>query len=426
MNRMLYVYKSMLDKLQNVPITTGRRTSVIFLLLVLMMGSLFFSRAILSISMISFVTLSFFHSSFKEHIRQFFASPLLWGMSLLFFFPLVSGLWSGDKKAWLEIVQIKLPLLFLPLAFAAAFKLSGKQWAGLAYLFIAFVTAGTIWSMFHYAADTATINESYLRAKSLVTPLENDHVRFSWLISVAVLLCGKLIYVKRNCERKIAVALSVVLLWLVVFLHILAARTGLFSFYIIMGVVAAWLIYKKLRWYYGIALLVTLLALPFIAYRVLPTFHNRVQYFNYDLGFFKETHYLPGANDAVRVISLKAGYGVMKKSPVSGVGFGDIFTATKEWYGVHYTQMKEADKIYPSSEWLIYGAGCGIQGLLAFTLVMLIPFLMRTHTALAWRILNLIAPCSFLFDIGLEVQFGVFIYSFVVLCWWKWMNDKKM
>jgi hypothetical protein len=38
--------------------------------------------------------------------------------------------------------------------------------------------------------------------------------------------------------------------------------------------------------------------------------------------------------------------------------------------------------------------------------------------------LNIIAAFSFLFDIGLEVQFGVFIYSFLVLWLWKWRMEE--
>jgi len=33
---------------------------------------------------------------------------------------------------------------------------------------------------------------------------------------------------------------------------------------------------------------------------------------------------------------------------------------------------------------------------------------------------------SLLFDIGLEVQFGVFIYSFVVLWCWKWLETLQV
>ncbi|MEO6613059.1 MAG: O-antigen ligase family protein [Chitinophagaceae bacterium] len=409
----------MLNKLQNVPVTKGRRTPVIFGLLVCMLVSLFFSRALLSISMMTFVAVSFFHPAVKEQFRQFFTSPLLWGMSLLFFVPLLSGLWSNNQQAWLETLQVKLPLLFLPLAFAAPFNFSAKQGEGLAYVFIGTVTVATIWSLFHYAANPTAVNEGYLKAKMLLTPLENDHVRFSWMVSVAILTAMAMLYAKRS-SRIVLLLLSFVLLWLIVFLHLLAARTGLFSFYIILLVVSGWLIYKKMKWRYGISLLALLIALPFLAYQFMPTFKNRVKYFNYDLGYLKKTNYLPGANDAVRVISLKAGYGIIKEYPAKGVGFGDVFTETKKWYNIHYPQMVEQDRIYPSSEWLIYGAACGIGGLLVFSVIMIIPFFVRTHTGLAWVILNLIAAAGFLFDIGLEVQFGVFIYSFVILCWWKY------
>jgi O-antigen ligase len=387
-----------------------------------MLLSLFFSRALLSVSMFLFVAVSFFHLAVKAQFRQFFISPLLWGMSLLFFVPLLSGLWSEDLQAWRESLQVKLPLLFFPQAFASPFKLSCKQWEWLAFFFTGMITVATAWSCFQYAASPAAVNEGYLKAKTLITPLENDHVRFSWLVSVAILTAATLLYNKK-IKRVTVILLSVTLVWLIIFLHLLAARTGLFSFYITLLVASGWLLFKKTRWQYGTGLLVLLIALPFLAYQLMPTFKNRVKYFNYELGYFKKANYLPGANDAVRVISMKAGYGIIKENPVKGAGFGDIFTETKKWYAIHYPRMEERDQIFPSSEWLMYGAGAGIPGFIIFSVIMIIPFFVRTHTRLAWVILNLIAAAGFLSDIGLEVQFGVFIYSFVVLCWWKYAGQ---
>jgi O-antigen ligase len=346
-------------------------------------------------------------------------------MSLLFFVPLLSGLWSEDQQTWREVLRVKLPLLFLPLAFAAPFHLSPKQWDSLAYIFIAIIMVATAWSMFHYAANPGAVNDGYLKAKTLVTPLENDHVRFSWLVSVAILTGLGILYSKKT-NRIIFILLSISLVWLVIFLHLLAARTGLFSFYSMLFIIAGWLIYKKMNWPYGLGLLALLVALPFLAYLLIPTFNNRVKYFNYDRSYFKNAKYLPGANDAVRVISLKAGCAVMKDNPLKGVGFGDLLNKTKNWYGIHYPQMEERDQIYPSSEWLIYGAAAGIPGLLIFSVIMLIPFFIRTHTGLAWSILSGMSAASFLFDIGLEVQFGVFIYCFVILCWWKYQGGAHL
>lgn len=429
MNGMLYVYKSMAGKLQNVPIAIGRRSPIIFILMIIMMAALFFSRAVLSAGIIAFTAISLIHPDFKKHIRHFFATPLLWGMSLLFFLPLISGFWSEDKNEWLEIIRIKLPLLLLPLAFAGPIHFTKRLWEWLAYIFIVIVSAASIWSMFHYINNISAANEGYLRAKTIITPLENDHIRFSWLISVAALLSGWLLKTKSKENKTVALVFAFILVWLVIFLHILAARTGLISFYIMLAAAALWFIIKKeipmvIGRQYGIAMLIILIALPVIAYLSLPTFHNRVKYFLYDMEYFKKTNYLPGANDAVRVISLKAGWAVMNKQPVTGIGFGDVLSETKKWYDKNLPQMLEADKIYPSSEWLIYGTGCGWPGILLFSFVMIIPFWVKTGNRLLWWLLNATVAFGFLFDIGLEVQFGVFIYSFIILWWWKWLNER--
>lgn len=416
MNGMLYVYKSMRNKLDS------WRSTAIFVLIVIMLTALFVSRTALSAAMILFVVVSFLHTDIKKHVLHFLSSPVLWGMSLLFFLPLVSGLWTEDKKEWMNMLRIKSPLLFLPLAFAGPIQFSKRQWAWLGYIFIALVTAGTLWSMFYYVPNAAAINESYLRAKTMITPLENDHVRFSWLASTAILIAGFIWVSIREKNKGVAWSLVIVIVWLVIFLHILAARTGLFSFYVIAAGVALWLAVKKLKWAYAIAVMTLLLALPLVAYKVFPTFQNRVKYFVHETGYFMKTNYWPGSNDAVRVISFKAGWNVMNEHPVTGVGFGDILAETKKWYDEHYIEMLGEDKIYPGSEWLMYGAGCGWPGLLLFTAVMIIPFFTRTSDKLPWWLLNITAAFSFLFDIGLEVQFGVFIYSFMILWWWKWLR----
>ena len=343
-------------------------------------------------------------------------------MSLLFFLPFISGLWSDDKTQWLDISRIKLPLLFLPLAFASPFKFSKKQWEILAFIFIALVIAGTLWSMFHYVTNMPAVHEEYLHAKTMITPLMNDHVRFSWLVSAGILASGYLWGIKRKQDKLIAWILFVAAVWLIVFLHILAARTGLLSFYVFIFFIVLWLIFKKAKPLYAIFLLAVIILLPMLAYFVFPTFQNRVKYFLYSQAYFKEAHYLPGSNDAIRVISIKAGWNLMNENPVTGVGFGDVLNETKKWYNNHYPQMIEEEKIYPASEWIMYGVSCGWPGLLVFIFVMIVPFLLSIKNKLWWAMMNVSVAASFLFDIGLEVQFGIFLYSFVVLWWWKWLS----
>jgi hypothetical protein len=124
---------------------------------------------------------------------------------------------------------------------------------------------------------------------------------------------------------------------------------------------------------------------------------------------------------------MKAGWNIMNKSPLMGVGFGDIKNKTYAWYAENYPQMSEADKILPSSDWLIYGTGSGWIGFICFSFIMLIPFFVRSiKNKLPWYILCASTLLTFIFDIGLEVQFGVFLYSFILLWWWKWMSVESL
>ncbi|HEX7905295.1 MAG TPA: O-antigen ligase family protein [Chitinophagaceae bacterium] len=410
----------MLNKLQN-----EWRSSIIFILFILMITGLFASRALLSVCMITFVAFSFFHSNINGQLRKFIHTPLLWGMSLLVVLPLLSGFWSEDKAQWMDIVRIKFPLLLLPLAFAAPFSFSKKQWEGLGLFFIGWVTIASAWCMFHYIADIKTVNATYLQAKTMITPLDNDHVRFSWLVAVAILI-GGIIFLEGNKKRKLLNAgLMISIAWLIIFLHLLAVRTGLFSFYIMIIGLMIGFIFSKKKSTSSLTLLVVLVTLPVTAYFVLPSFHNRVHYIRYEYDYFKKADYLPGSTDAIRIISIKSGWQVMQQRPL-GAGFGDIMKTTKEQYAKNYPQMKEEEKILPSSEWVIYGAGTGWPGFIVFTIIMSLPFFVPTNKKITWRLLNSMAAFSFLFDIGLEVQLGVFIYAFIILSCWKWLNAEKM
>ena len=401
------------------------RKSLLFFSVVAMMGALFLSRAFLSISMGLFVVLSFCHKDTGKQLKTFLSTPLLWSMSLLFFMPLLSGLWSADKHEWLSVLRLKIPLFILPLAFAGPIGFSSKQWDRLAYIFIAFTTAASIWSLFHYAGNMDNINESYLKAKSIATLLGNDHVRYSWVVSIVILLTAWMAWKNRN-QRIVAFLLVFTMCWLIVFLHLLAARTGLFSFYIMLLVAGCWLLIKRTRRWQGAILLFSVLALPFLAWLLFPSFQNRIKYISYDYSYFKDLKYLPGGNDVARVISIRAGWNLLKEHPVAGTGAGDIYNKTKEWDRSKYPEILDTDMLYPSSEWLIYGLTCGWIGVLVFTIVILIPFFNKRRPWLVWVLLNLTAAFSFLFDMGLEVQYGVFVYAFIVLWWWKWFKEQSV
>lgn len=396
------------------------RNRALFCTILLMLAGLFFSRAVLSVSIILFVWLSLVQKDFPQRLKGFFTLPYLPFLTLLFFIPFVSGLWSSNVEQWSDVVRIKLPLLALPLAFAGSWQFSPKQWWLIAIVFLLFVFGGCIWGLVDYWQNPSQMHEAYLKAKTIRTPLENDHVRYSWLAAVAFILCCLLFSLSK--EKTARSLLLLLAFFFVVYLHILSARTGLFSLYLFLFIYGAWLLAKSKnrKWAAGIALLV--LVLPLIAFYVLPTFKARLQYHLYDLSFATKSEYLPGSSDGARIMSLKAGWQALKENPL-GVGAGDIGAETDKWYNSHVPQVLPTDKFYPSSEWLMYGSFAGWPGVLLFTIIMVLPFLYRTaRHQLFWIAFHATAAFSFLFDMGLEVQYGVFLYAFIACWWWKWFG----
>lgn len=400
------------------------RKHVVFFSLILMLCGVLFSRVLLSSGMIVFIAACLIHNNLVPQIKIFFGSPFLWSMSLLFLLPLVSGLWSENISQWFEVLRIKLPLLLLPFSFAGIRDFRSSDWEKIAFAFILLAFSGICWSVWLYLQDLKSIHEGYLQAHTIDTPLGNDHVRFSLFIAIAILTTAfLLIKFRRSFSKPFSILLIFGLAVFVVYLHLLAVRTGLLCFYFgSLVCIIALLLKRKDKWKYVLALLGIVL-LPFLFYFTLPTLKNRISYLKYDLGLVQKNIYLHGSNDGNRVISLKAGWELLNQKPFTGVGFGDVKDEADRYYVMYDPQRSPTDMILPSSEWIMYGAGVGLPGFILFTFCMLIPFfLQRLRSNIAWSLLNSFMAISYLFDIGLEVQFGVFIHAFVLLWWYKWLQ----
>jgi O-antigen ligase len=401
------------------------RKPVLLVWIIIMLTALLFSRALLSIGLIGFITSSLIHKNIKRQLKVFLSSPFLWSTSLLFVMPLITGFWSENFSQWAQIIQIKLPLLLLPVCFAGEYGFSFKDWEKIAFVFLIVTFVGVCWSFWQYFQNINAIHAGYLKANTIATPLGNDHVRFSLLVAIAI-LTGIFLFLRRN--NKTVIGIVVVLLFSmigvgIIYLHVLAVRTGLICFYFTILFFTGWLWNRrsKIRFF-----LIACLFFPLIAYFIFPTFKNRISYLKYDISLVQKNIYLPGSNDGDRFASIQAGLALLKQHPFTGVGFGDIKNETGKLYSKNYPLMKEQDKILPSSEWMMHGAGAGWPGIVLFTIVMLIPFFMKMlRHNIFWWLLNIFMAFSYLFDIGLEVQYGVFIHAFILLWWYKWLQLKE-
>lgn len=403
---------------------TDARKLIVLMTIVVMFCGLLFSRVLLSLGMVVFAATCLVHQDIINQVKCFVSSPFLWAMSFLFLVVLISGIWSEDISRWSQVLRIKLPLVVLPVCFAGINYFTYRDWRNVALAFLIVVTAGAGWSLWQYFQDITSVQAAYLKAQTMETPLGNDHVRFSLLVAIATLTSAfLLVSSKPKLKRAIVIGLLAITLVMVIYLHVLAARTGLICFYIGLVTFIFWLLRRpnnKLRYAW---LLTLLLAFPLISWFVFPTFKNRISYFRYDFSSVKSDVYRGGSNDGNRLRSIKTGWELQNTHPLAGVGFGDIKKETDSIYEKKYPQIMDADRILPSSEWIMYGAGAGWPGFILFLFVMLVPFFVKiTTNKVAWWLLNIFMALSYLFDIGLEVQYGVFVHAFILLWWYKWLQ----
>lgn len=389
-------------------------------LLLLMAAASLFSRALLSFStaLLAIVCLT------QTHWRTFFVQlrkePAAWCMLLLFFIPALSGLGSSDINTWAVLMLIKLPYLFMPLAFFAMPPVTEKQWQQWVGLLLLLLVGACLWSVLHYVPQMQSIHQSYLSAKTLPVLMDNDHLRFSWLLSVGML--GALRgwdTAEHKLHRRLALA-AVLLIFM--FLHLLAARTGLLLAYFFgLGYVLTQRRFGSRR--YNVLAFMLIIAVAIVALLSVPTLQNRWKYLRYTYQH-GVGNYLPGSTDGNRWLSLRAGWEVLQQHPW-GVGLGDVRSVIFQWYDTHYPGMQETDKQFPANEWLVHGCAAGWPGVLLFTVALVAPFFSPVFRKNIWGTLLLAGNIGIaLTDSSMEGQLGIFIHTFTLLWWWQWLRLK--
>lgn len=377
---------------------------VSFCLLALFAG-LVFSRAIVSFASV-LIVIPYLANPSKTLVKK----PLLIAILFILLPVIFSGIHSGNTAVWWKSVSVKLPLLTMMLGLASV-SLTAHRWRLLSYAYLLIITAGCIWSTGQYFYNRQAIEASYLVAKVLPTLADGDYVRFSWMVVTAVFLGWKVLVTETvNTNRYFS---GLLLLFLIAYLHLLAAKTGLLCLYTGLTVYLAYLLLADKAWYKGFAAMAVVLYLAFVAYGAMPTLRNRIQYVVYDFSNYSTGNIIPGYNDAGRWLSIRAGYDITKNHPLTGVGFGNLPDAVNQWHETHHPGSFLYERFRPACEWLVYGAASGLPGILLFTAgIALLLFYTGTKNRFS-VLLSITAVLPLITDDALEGQYGVIILAII-------------
>ncbi len=265
-------------------------------------------------------------------------------------------------------------------------------------------------SLVIYFNDTARAIENYRVAKVLEIGAFHDHIRISIAIVLSMVIA--LYYFQKSNVKWIKSIYVIYLVFQFVFIHFLAARTGILVLYFsVFTLLLHQLVVERSKWIFLI--FIGLAIVPIVAYKTFPSFRHRVGYSLYDYGFYKDNKYNPWSSDGVRLYSMKAGIDIYKDNPVFGVGFVNLYNHCDQWYDVHFPQMSSKERMSPHSQYIVYAASAGIFGIIALLLYLFYPLfstrIWKNKYALA-IIIPLLLIC--VIDVFLDSQLKLFVLGY--------------
>ncbi len=375
---------------------------------------LLYSRFLISIGMLLFLVAGVSNYQQSGKLIGFINNRYYLSVTIIFFLFLISGLWSEDTDYFLNRMRIKLPFLFLPFAFYLSPRLSKDIMQRLMLFFIGLIVCSVLWSTIMFLTDYSYYISIYGKGQILPTPIH--HIRYSLLVATAVLMSIYLVLsqpalILKN-QKKI---LSIIVVLLSVYLHVLAVRSGLMGLYVVIGsIIIYFAMQKQYRKKAGILLLVSIVSL-LIAINYVPTIKNKIGYMNYSLELFAKNENIRHLSDSRRLGSIFAGLQLIKENPVLGVGIGDIMEETNQYLELHYPELTDLE-LLPHNQYILTGASIGILGMLIFIFCSIYPlFYYKGYNDIFMLGSFLMLTASFMVEHTIESQIGVAAYIFVLL-----------
>ncbi len=352
--------------------------------------------------------LSIWNADVFKILPQFYRHKGYFALFLIFIIVIISGLWSADLGYWWERVRIKLNFLAVPLGFALLPGLKAKEFTGILYVLLGLMFVICLGISIHYALNFEELTLASKQGRTLPTPIH--HIRFSLILVFSILsgiyLFYKNYFIKYKWERFILLGITIFLFG---FMHLLAVRSGLLALYAALFVGVFHQVFLSKKYLLGILALGFIFALPFLAYKNIPSFYEKINYTFYNLEQFQKGE-IEDHSDAERLVSYEAGWNIAKENLLLGVGFGDLKNKTELYYKNNYPNLPVK---LPHNQFLLYFLGSGIFGLLGFIACYLTPlFYKNQYKNTLFLAFYVIATISLLFENTLETAIGSAFFIF--------------
>jgi O-antigen ligase len=392
--------------------------------LLLVMAGLLFSRAVLSIGVVLLFMSALFFS--KQPLSYFPKSAWFYIPLLFLVFTLFDFLRAESSSSWNKDLEIN--VLWVVMAFSVS-KLhnlqESKLYPWLRIIFYCMVALINAISVIQYLLNREAIDLLLLQSKHIPIAGGMHHIYFGILNAGLILLklSEWLIFRKEAHARWSKFEWAGVTI-ILISMHVLSSRTGLFSFYIVLLSI---LIFAAIQWKERRKIIswVLLLAIvfPVISYITLPSFRNKIANTSEDI---KATE--KGGEDVnfksmgMRKEAWKTAIEIIRSHPFIGVGSGNVESAMSKQYEKNQSLLIAENRIGPHNQFLEFGIKNGLIGIL----LLLSLFIYLLVKGLRTQNLPLLATLalfsiSFMLESVLERQHGIIIFALAFF----WCQSEK-
>ena len=359
-------------------------------------------RALLSIAMIGFTLIGLLSAKPKFWFKNLLNSKSLFALIISILAVIPSVLYSNNLNYFSLRIQILIPFLVMPFAYAQMDEIPEKRKKIIIYTFVLGVIITAIQALVFYFNNQAEVNQAYLESRVMPT-MVGHHPTFS-------LMCAFSIYLLYNSFKNESVLLykSIIVfitIFLIIFLHIFSVRAGLFSFYGLVLLVFYEQIILKKQYILSFSIFVLCAIVAVFTFKFSPTVRNKLTNTQNDINNYKNGGSANDQSLGSRMISYKNAIEITENSSwFLGCGLGDIEDLNNQIFAEKYPDVTK--KIIPHNQFLFYLASIGMIGLLIFLASFYFPIISDFQN------MNLLAhflviSMAFLIEAFLTTQLGV-------------------
>jgi hypothetical protein len=334
------------------------------------------------------------------HKRFQSQSAVAWAMVVFYFTLCFSGFWAANKSLFLDSIRMKVILLGMPFCFLVWNQWTVKQFRLFSQGLILAIAISAIFVLVNYCLHWSEILDNMLRGQPIPVPFK-DHIRYS------ILLCfGLILSIHQADSSRKELNARGFYFWLLVsfglfgFIQFLAVKTGMLISWIIILCFVAYKIWIKELYLKGGLVLICLLGTVYFMADYIPTIKNKLSYFSWDIGKYKEKNYKT-YSDGERIVSIMKGFEIARQNPAFGVGEGNLVL-----------QMDSPTNKLPHNQFIVVWAQNGIFGLMCFIAIFVISFCLafkkQNWLAFAYTLAMVVAN---MLEPMLETQLGLTIFS---------------